>query len=71
MQYVRADFKEVKEERETRRIIKNRMYLVQELLNSMSIKNPNEFVVKAINGKGDILKTMEELKKDVSLYVKK
>ena len=47
------------------------MYLVQELLNSMSIKNPNEFVVKAINGKGDILKTMEELKKDVSLYVKK
>lgn len=71
VQYVRADFKEVKEERETRRIIKNRMYLVQELLNSMSIKNPNEFVVKAINGKGDILKTMEELKKDVSLYVKK
>lgn len=68
IKYVREDFKEVKEERESRRIIKERMYLVQELLNAMLIKNPNAFVVQAINGKGDILKTIENLKKDKSLY---
>lgn len=68
IKYVREDFKEVKEERESRRIVKERMYLVKELLNAMLIKNPNAFVTQAINGKGDILKTIECLKKDKSLY---
>lgn len=71
LRIVRKHIYQLKQMAESRRIAKDRMYLVQELLNSMAIKNPNAFVVKAINGKGDILKTMEELKKDVSLYVKK
>lgn len=60
---------EEKQVRELRRKNKNRLILIQELLNSILIKNPNAFIVKAINSKGDILKTIEALKEDDSLYV--
>lgn len=58
-----------KQSREHRRRNKNRLILIQELLNSIYIKNPNAFIVRAINSKGDILKTIETLKEDDSLYV--
>lgn len=59
---------EEKKSREKRRNYKNRQYLIETLLKSISIKNPNAFVVKAINGKGDILKVIDELKQDETLF---
>lgn len=59
---------EEKKSRESRRNYKNRQYLIEALLNSILIKNPNAFVVKAINGKGDILKVIDELKQDEALF---
>lgn len=58
-----------KKSREERRSAKNKLYLISALLDSMLMKNPNAFVVKAINGKGDIVKIIEDLKQDNSLYV--
>ena len=58
-----------KKSREERRSAKNKLYLISALLDSMLMKNPNAFVVKVINGKGDIVKIIEELKQDNSLYV--
>lgn len=58
-----------KKSREERRSAKNKLYLISALLDSMQMKNPNAFVVKAINGKGDIVKIIEDLKQDNSLYV--
>ena len=40
------------------------------MLDSIKMKNPNAFIVQAIQGKGDILKIMEQLKQDDSLYSK-
>ena len=59
---------EEKKSREQRRNVKNRRYLIKAMLDSIKMKNPNAFIVKAIQGKGDILKTMEQLKQDDNLY---
>lgn len=59
---------EEKKSREQRRNIKNRRYLIKAMLDSIKMKNPNAFIVKAIQSKGDILKTMEQLKQDSNLY---
>ena len=61
---------EEKKSREERRNIKNRRYLIKAMLDSIKMKNPNSFIVQAIQGKGDILKTMEKLKQDENLYIK-
>lgn len=59
---------EEKKSRENRRNVKNRRYLIKAMLDSIKMKNPNAFVVRAIQSKGDILKTMEQLKQDDNLY---
>ena len=59
---------EEKKSRENRRNVKNRRYLIKAMLDSIKMKNPNAFVVRAIQSKGDILKTMEQLKQDDTLY---
>ena len=61
---------EEKKSREQRRNVKNRRYLIRAMLDSIKMKNPNSFIVQAIQGKGDILKTMEKLKQDENLYSK-
>lgn len=59
---------EEKKSREQRRNVKNRKYLIKAMLDSIKMKNPNAFIVKAIQSEGDILKTMEQLKQDDDLY---
>ena len=59
---------EEKKSRELRRTYKNRKYLIGAMLDSIKMKNPNAFVIQAIQGTGDILKTMEQLKQDDNLY---
>lgn len=59
---------EEKKSREQRRNVKNRRYLIKAMLDSIKMKNPNAFIVQAIQSKGDILKTMEKLKQDDGLY---
>lgn len=61
---------EEKKSREQRRNIKNRKYLIKAMLDAIKMKNPNAFIVQAIQSKGDILKTMEKLKQDDNLYIK-
>ena len=61
---------EEKKSREQRRNVKNRKHLIEAMLNSIKMKNPNAFVVQAIQSKGDILKTMAKLKQDDDLYDK-
>lgn len=61
---------EEKKSRELRRNIKNRKYLIKAMLDAIKMKNPNAFIVQAIQSKGDILKTMEKLKQDDNLYIK-
>ena len=59
---------EEKKSRENRRNVKNRRYLIKAMLDSIRMKNPNAFIVQAIQSKGDILKTMEQLKQNDNLY---
>ncbi len=61
---------EEKKSRENRRNVKDRRYLIKAMLDSIKMKNPNAFIVQAIQGKGDILKTMDKLKQDNNLYNK-
>ena len=61
---------EEKKSREERRNIKNRRYLIKAMLDSIKMKNPNAFIVQAIQGNGDILKTMEKLRQNNELYNK-
>lgn len=61
---------EEKKSRELRRNTKNRKYLIEAMLNAIKMKNPNAFMIKAIQGKGDIRKTIANLKEDESLYIK-
>ena len=60
-----------KKSRELRRNVKNRKYLIEAMLGSIAMKNPNAFIVKAIQSDGDICKTIAKLKKDENLYAKK
>lgn len=62
---------EEKKSRELRRNVKNRKYLIEALLRSISMKNPNAFVIKAIQADGDICKTITNLKQDENLYANK
>ena len=62
---------EEKKSRELRRNVKNRKYLIEAMLNSIHMKNPNAFIIQAIQGKGDICKTIAKLKGDANLYIGK
>ena len=59
---------EEKQSRELRRNVKNRRYLIEAMLNSISMKNPNAFIIQAVQSKGDICKTIARLKTDNTLY---
>lgn len=65
---------EEKKSRENRRSNKNRQYLIKGLLDGIIIKNPSQFIIRAVQRSKDytyIPKVMEELKQDESLYDKK
>ena len=64
---------ELKKNREKRRVYKNREYLVQALLGSMLMKNPPQFVAKAVQRAQNfqyLPRTLKELKQDETLYMK-
>lgn len=54
-----------------RRPQKNKLILIEAMLNSILIKNPSAFIGKAVQEKGDITQAIKELKKDEALYDKK
>ena len=63
----------LKKIREPRRIVKNRNYLIQEMLKSMLMRNPPRFVSLAIQRSKNwkyITKVVAELKEDKELYTK-
>ena len=65
-------YQETKSRRTNRRGGKDRKLLIETLLNSIRVKNPDKFIVKAINdGKQskDFPDVIEELKKDDTLFV--
>lgn len=65
-------YKETKSRRTSRRGDKNRRILIGALLSSIQIKNPDKFIVKAINDgrkNKDFPEVVEELKKDETLFV--
>ncbi len=57
-----------KENRDLRRNIKNKKYLIEALLDSILLKNPNAFIVQAVNSNEDVTRTIRRLKKDKTLY---
>lgn len=61
-----------KKSRELRRNVKNRRCLIETLLTSILVKNPNAFVVKAIQYEDDkdIYRRVAKLKKDDNLYLR-
>ena len=61
-----------KKSRELRRNVKNRRCLIETLLSSILVKNPNAFIVKAIQyeGEKDIHRRVAKLKKDDNLYLR-
>ena len=65
-------YQETKSRRTNRRGGKDRKILIGTLLNSIQIKNPDKFIVKAINDgrqNKDFPDVIEELKKDETLFV--
>lgn len=66
-----AKYLENKETRTKRRMSKYRYAILKAMLDNITIKNPNKFVVEAINGgkeTRDFENHIEELKKDESLF---
>ena len=61
-----------KKSRELRRNVKNRRCLIETLLTSILLKNPNAFVVKSIQYEDDkdIYRRVAKLKKDDNLYLR-
>ena len=62
---------EEKKNRELRRNIKNRKYLIQFLLDSILVKNPNAFMVQVISSDENVCKSISKLKREENLYVRK
>lgn len=65
-------YQETKQRRTNRRGGKDRKILIGTLLNSIQIKNPDKFIVRAVNDgrqNKDFPDVVEELKKDETLFV--